>query len=98
MMTGMIGLTYTDPMYRPLISPTRGLLFAVGAIIGLNCLAASDPISVKAIAEVEQTSQAHGRDTTKLMPADRVVSGDTVIYTLEVRNTASISVPRPVVT
>jgi len=98
MMTGMIALTYTDHMYRPLINPTCGLLFAVGAIIGLNSLAASDPISIKAIAEVEQTSQAHGLDTTKLMPADRVVSGDTVIYTLEVRNTASISVPRPVVT
>jgi uncharacterized repeat protein (TIGR01451 family) len=85
-------------MYRPLIHPTRGLLIAVAVIIGRSSPAASDPISIKAIAEVEHSSQAHGRETTKLIPADRVVSGDTVIYTLEVRNTAPTSVPRPVVT
>jgi uncharacterized repeat protein (TIGR01451 family) len=76
----------------------RGAAIALGFIIGLNSPAASDPISVKAIAEVEQSSQAQGRDTTKLTPAERVVSGDTVIYTLEVRNTALTPVARPVVT
>src|ERR1700690_3173376 len=86
-------------MYRTLVDPLRGLLIfgAVmtgAATVGLQCLAASDPISIKAIAEVEQ---AHGRET-KLIAADRVVSGDKVIYTLEVRNTAPTSVPRPVVT
>jgi uncharacterized repeat protein (TIGR01451 family) len=91
-------MTYTDNMYRALFYPMRGLPIAVGAIIGLNCYAASDPISIKAIAEVEQSSQARGRETSKLSPADRVVSGDTVIYTLEVRNTAPVSVQRPVVT
>jgi uncharacterized repeat protein (TIGR01451 family) len=85
-------------MYRTLVDPLRGLLIfgAVmtgAATVGLQCLAASDPISIKAIAEVEQ---AHGRET-KLIAADRVVSGDKVIYTLEVRNTAPTSVPRPVV-
>lgn len=91
-------MTYTDNMYRALFYPTRGMLITGGAIIGLNCHAASDPISIKAIAEVERSSSSHGRETTRLIPADRVVSGDTVIYTLEVRNTAPISVPRPVVT
>ena len=91
-------MTYTDNMYRAHCYPTRGWLIAVGAIIGLNGHAASDPISIKVIAEVEQSSQAQGRETTRLIPADRVVSGDTVIYTLEVRNTALTSVPRPVVT
>ncbi len=38
---------------------------------------------------MEQSSQTQGRETTKLTPADRVVSGDSVIYTLEVRNTAT---------
>lgn len=78
-----------------------GLAIALGVIIGLNSPAASDPISIKAIAEVEQSrqsSQTHASETTQLTPADRVVSGDTVIYTLEVRNTAPTSVPRPVVT
>jgi uncharacterized repeat protein (TIGR01451 family) len=85
-------------MYIPLLYPTRGWLIAAGLIIGPTCLAAPDPISIKAIAEVEHSSQSQGRETTKLIPADRVVSGDTVIYTLEVRNTAPASVPRPVVT
>jgi uncharacterized repeat protein (TIGR01451 family) len=91
-------MTYTDGMYRALFYPMRGLLIAVGVIAALNCPAAPDPISIKAIAEVEQSSQVHGREATKLIPADRVVSGDSVFYTLEVRNTASTSVQRPVVT
>jgi uncharacterized repeat protein (TIGR01451 family) len=81
-----------------LVDPMRGLLLAVALVVGLEGMAASDPISIKAIAEVEQSSQVHGRETTKLIPADRVVSGDTVIYTLEVRNTAPTSILRPVVT
>jgi uncharacterized repeat protein (TIGR01451 family) len=98
MMTGAILLTYTDDMQRTLLHPTRGLLIAMAIAIGGSSPAASDPISIKAIAEVEQSSQSHGRETSKLIPADRVISGDTVIYTLEVRNTAPVSVPRPVVT
>jgi uncharacterized repeat protein (TIGR01451 family) len=97
-MTSIIGLKYTDNMPRPLSYPTCGLLVAVTLSIGLKCLAGSDPISVKAIAEVEQSSPSPGGETTKLIPAERVVSGDTVIYTLEVRNTALTTVPRPVVT
>jgi uncharacterized repeat protein (TIGR01451 family) len=85
-------------MYRALIHPTRGLLVAVAVALSLVRPAAADPISVKAIAEVQQSSQTEGRGTTKLIPADRVVSGDTVFYTLEVRNTAPIAVKRPVVT
>ncbi len=85
-------------MYRTLFDPRRGLLITAAVIIALQCLAAPDPISIKAIAEVEQSTQSHGRETTKLIQADRVVSGDTVIYTLEVRNTAATSVPRPVIT
>jgi uncharacterized repeat protein (TIGR01451 family) len=85
-------------MYRMLVDPLRGLLLTGALMLGQDGLAASDPISIKAIAEVEQSSQSHGRETTKLIQADRVVSGDTVIYTLEVRNTAATSVPRPVVT
>jgi uncharacterized repeat protein (TIGR01451 family) len=85
-------------MYRTLHHPTRGLLFALGMLAALNGSAASQAISIKAIAELEQASQTPGRETTRLIPADRVVSGDIVIYTLEVRNTAPTSVPRPVVT
>jgi uncharacterized repeat protein (TIGR01451 family) len=90
-------LEYTDSMSRPFSYPTRGLLLALALITGFKCPAASDPISVKAIAEVEQSSVSLGRESTKVIPADRVVSGDTVLYTLEVRNTALTSVAQPVV-
>jgi uncharacterized repeat protein (TIGR01451 family) len=90
-------LKYTERMYRSFSYPTRGLLVALAAIISFKCVAASDPISIKAIAEVEQSSPSLGQESSKVIPADRVVSGDTVIYTLEVRNTALASVARPVV-
>jgi uncharacterized repeat protein (TIGR01451 family) len=57
-----------------------------------------DALTVRAIAEVEQVSQDHGREATKLVSADRVVSGDAVIYTLEIRNTGATTVRKPVVT
>ena len=57
----------------------------------------ADPISVRSIAEVELRTTEHGREITKLAPADRLVSGDWVIYTLEVRNTAAASVRAPTV-
>jgi len=67
-----------------------GLLVAIGVAAAAVGQPAWDPIVIKAIAEVEQSS--------KLVAADRVVSGDAVLYTLEVRNTAPTSLPRPTVT
>ena len=67
-------------------------------LFSFHGLAASDPISIKAIAEVEQSSQVNGREGTRLIPAERVVSGDTVFYTLEIRNTAPTPVQHPIVT
>jgi uncharacterized repeat protein (TIGR01451 family) len=55
-------------------------------------------IAITAIAEVEKVSQERGRETTKLVSADRVVSGDAVIYTLEVHNLGATTVRKPVVT
>jgi len=37
----------------------------------------------------------NGRETTRLAPADRVVPGDEIFYTLEIRNTGSATVPAP---
>lgn len=91
-------MPYTDNMYRALFHARRAWLLIAPAILGLNCFAAAEPIGIKAIAEVERTSQANGREISQLIPADRVVSGDTVIYTLEVRNMGSVTVPRPLVT
>ena len=59
---------------------------------------ASAPVEIRAIAEVESQVVEHGREVRKLLPADRVVSGDWIIYTLEVRNTAPTAIPNPTVT
>jgi uncharacterized repeat protein (TIGR01451 family) len=57
-----------------------------------------DPLQVRAIAEVESKSVDAGRTVVKLIPADRVVPGDRVIYTLEARNTGATALDIPVVT
>ena len=88
---------YTADMLR-LLFRSLGLLAAACVVAGALGQPASDPIVIKAIAEVEQSSQVHGRESRKLVAADRVVSGDAVMYTLEVRNTAATSLPRPTVT
>jgi uncharacterized repeat protein (TIGR01451 family) len=58
----------------------------------------ADPLVVRAIAEVESRSIDNGREAVKLVPADRVVPGDRVLYTLEVRNAAATIVESPIVT
>jgi uncharacterized repeat protein (TIGR01451 family) len=75
-----------------------GLLILIGVIADVRAQTSGDPLSVKAIAEVEQATGERGRETTKLVSADRVVSGDAVIYTLEIRNSSGASVRKPIVT
>jgi uncharacterized repeat protein (TIGR01451 family) len=66
-----------------------------GLIAGLALAAtaagqsSSDRIAIRAIAEVETQG--------KLVAADRVVSGDHVLYTLEVRNTGATTVTSPTI-
>ena len=84
-------------MYRGRIYNCLGALIALGFAAAAHPQATSNSLSVRAIAEFE-THNAEGRETSKLAAADKVVPGDRLIYTLEVRNTAPISVPRPVVT
>jgi uncharacterized repeat protein (TIGR01451 family) len=81
------------------------ILFCAGCLIFGIALASRstaqsppEALTVTAVAEVERVGQEHGRETPKLVPADRVVSGDDVIYTLEVRNTGAMTVRKPVVT
>jgi uncharacterized repeat protein (TIGR01451 family) len=85
-------------MYRSRSHASIGLLIAVLLGEAANGQADSGSIAVKAIAEVELQTLERGREISKLAPADRVVSGDWVIYTLEVRNTASTTVHTPTVT
>jgi uncharacterized repeat protein (TIGR01451 family) len=77
---------------------TFALLIGASVLTRAHAQTPQLPLTVHAIAEVEQATQEHGRDTTKLATADRVVSGDAVIYTLEVRNSGPTTVHRPLVT
>jgi len=85
-------------MYRPPYFRALGLLIAISVVATAAAQNLKDPIAVKAIAEVERPAHERGRDMNKLVPAERVVSGDAVIYTLEVRNTTAATVPPPTVT
>jgi uncharacterized repeat protein (TIGR01451 family) len=85
-------------MYGRSFLRALGLLIAVGVVATSVAQNSKDPIAVRAIAEVERPVHERGRDTNTLVPAERVVSGDAVIYTLEVRNTATATVPPPTVT
>jgi uncharacterized repeat protein (TIGR01451 family) len=71
-------------------------------LLGVACAAAAeilpDPVTIKVIAQVQVRASGPGRQTSKLAPADTVVPGDLVLYTLEVRNTGTTTVPAPSVT
>jgi uncharacterized repeat protein (TIGR01451 family) len=58
-------------------------------------IASDKAITVKAIAEVETKISLNGHDAVKLEPAERVVPGDQVIYTLEIKNTGAFPIPAP---
>jgi uncharacterized repeat protein (TIGR01451 family) len=85
-------------MYRSRFHASLGLLIAILAITVAGGQVDEGPIAIKAIAEVELQTLERGRQISKLVPADRVVAGDWIIYTLEVRNTAAATVPAPTVT
>jgi uncharacterized repeat protein (TIGR01451 family) len=65
--------------------------FAAGQVPG-------SPLAIRSIAEVESRLLVAGREVVKLIPVDRVVPGDRVIYTLEVRNTGATALDAPIVT
>jgi uncharacterized repeat protein (TIGR01451 family) len=72
-----------------------GMLCAVTGAIGQ---ATSPAIQIKIIAEVETKVIEAGHEVVRLAPADRVVPGDQVLYTLEMRNTGPTAVAAPTVT
>jgi len=51
---------------------------------------ADAPVTVTTTAELIETRVVNGHETVKLLPADRLVGGDMVIYTLEVRNGGTV--------
>ena len=68
------------------------------SVAGASGQATSPGLSVKAVAEVRLKSAQDGREILKLAPANRLVPGDEVIYTLEVRNIGGVPVRAPEVT
>jgi uncharacterized repeat protein (TIGR01451 family) len=89
-------------MYRSSFHAAVGFLIAAVAATAAAAIAQADaavsPIVLKAIAEVESRTLREGREISILLPADRVVSGDWLVYTLEVRNLSSTPVSHPSVT
>src|ERR1039458_606510 len=86
-------------MYRMVIMRAPALaLLAVCAATAASGQATLNGLVIKAVAEVEIRSTQDGRETVKLAPANRVVPGDQVIYTLEIRNTGAAAVHAPTVT
>jgi len=71
---------------------------AMAMIAGLATgQATSGNLEVKTIAEVETHVVLQGRQVVRLVPADRVVPGDEVIYTVEIRNAGKAAVRSPTV-
>jgi uncharacterized repeat protein (TIGR01451 family) len=59
--------------------------------------ATSPAIRLRTIAEVAAKTMEDGREVVHLKPADRVVPGDQVLYTLEIRNSGPIAIVSPTV-
>ncbi len=69
------------------------------AVLGAVCLIATASgqatlpgIAVRAVAEVETKAIEEGREVVHISPANRVVPGDEVFYTLEIRNSSASDV------
>ena len=58
----------------------------------------SKGLAIKLVAEVEVRSSHEGQESVRLVPADRLVPGDPVIYTLQIRNVSTLAIPAPTVT
>jgi uncharacterized repeat protein (TIGR01451 family) len=75
------------------------LMFIAAAATAAAAIAQSPgPLEIRAVAEVEAKSMSGAREVVKLIPADRVVPGDRVLYTLEVRNAGAAALDAPVIT
>jgi uncharacterized repeat protein (TIGR01451 family) len=91
------GIGYTGNMSRLISGRTGGVLFAFAAAALAAAETPENPIAIKAIAEVEVRTLEQGHETATLQPADRVVPGDRLFYTLEVRNTDAAAITAPTV-
>jgi uncharacterized repeat protein (TIGR01451 family) len=80
-------------------------LYSCAALLALSLAmqargqASASPLEIKSIAEVQSRAAepkgGPGRAGAELVPADRVVPGDRVIYTLAVRNSGATALDTP---
>lgn len=68
---------------------------AATAAASATATADEPTLEVTMTAELEQVQARNGRVTVLLLPAEHVVPGDSLIYTLQVRNTGSVAIPVP---
>ena len=73
------------------LAATLCMIALVGVAIGQ---ATSEGLAVRTVAEIETVVQ-DGHPVVKLQSAGRVVPGDQVIYTLEIRNIGTTTVREP---
>ena len=76
------------------------VLLALFLAVQARGQAPASPLEIKSVAEVQSRvtdpkSASGGHGGTELIPADRVVPGDRVIYTLEVRNNGATALDAP---
>ena len=68
------------------------------AAAGAPLTAEGAPVTIETSAELVKTTIANGKVRIVLSPADRLVGGDEVIYTVEVRNRGTVGVDHYVFT
>ena len=73
------------------------LLWALCPALIASGQATSSGLTIRAVAEVETRAMLDGRETVRLTPEVRVVPGDEVLYTLEIRNIGRAAVRSPTV-
>jgi len=76
------------------------LLLAAGVIGHAQIAAAQDKgcILLKTVAEIEQpVTDAQGKQTTKLVPVEKVVPGNEVVYTVSATNVCNAAAERVVI-
>jgi uncharacterized repeat protein (TIGR01451 family) len=71
------------------------LLASLLAAFGASAQSPAPTLQVTMTAELEQVQSVIGRPSVRLVPADHVVSGDLLIYTLRVRNAGDEPVAAP---
>jgi uncharacterized repeat protein (TIGR01451 family) len=73
-------------------------LACIGFTLSAQALDVTTPnLAVKVVAEVQIRTLEQGRTVTKLVPADKVVPGDLVLYTLEITNVGPRAIDMPLV-